>query len=237
MTNDAPQADPDLGGLTVLVVDDTPESLDLIDAILSEEGLEVRTALGGVAAMASVRERRPDLILLDLMMPGMSGIEVCEALKREPELARIPVVFLTAMRESEQELEAFRVGAVDYVTKPVKPEILIARVKTQLRLELLRRESERSARLAGLLAAVVSLGHEINNPLQGITGALDVLRARSSGIDDDVLAELEVVAEQARRIRDVVRRMAHLAEPEFEEYAPGVSMVDLDSSQLDEREE
>jgi nitrogen-specific signal transduction histidine kinase len=108
---------------------------------------------------------------------------------------------------------------------------------TQLKLELLHRESERGARLAGSLAAVVSLGHEINNPLQGITGALDVLRARSSTLSPEVLAELEVVAEQALRIRDVVRRMTRLAEPAFQEYAPGVPMVDLAGSQVEEGED
>jgi sigma-B regulation protein RsbU (phosphoserine phosphatase) len=118
----------------VLAVDDTPENLDVVKGILASD-YTVRAAINGQMALKIVEKAPPDLILLDIMMPGMSGYEVCEKLKANPATRDIPVIFLTAMEQTTDEAKGFELGAADYITKPVNPPILEARVKTHLALK------------------------------------------------------------------------------------------------------
>ena len=119
----------------VLVVDDTPENLQLMHGLLKER-YRVLLANGGVAALRLARLKpRPDLILLDIMMPELDGYAVCEALKADPETAPIPVIFLTARSQVEDEERGFRSGCVDYITKPISPPTLLARVANHLALK------------------------------------------------------------------------------------------------------
>ncbi|MGY0197192.1 response regulator [Leptothrix sp. BB-4] len=120
---------------TILVVDDTPENLELMAALLSHEKYRVRVAHNGERALALARAQRPDLILLDIMMPGIDGYEVCQALKADPDTALIPVIFLTAKVEIEDETRGLALGAADYITKPISPPIVLARVRTHLQLK------------------------------------------------------------------------------------------------------
>jgi len=120
---------------TVLVVDDTPDNLALMSALLKER-YKVKVANDGPRALRiAAGERPPDLILLDIMMPGMDGYEVCRRLKAAPATREIPVIFLTARAGTEDEESGFALGAVDYITKPISPPIVLARVETQLRLK------------------------------------------------------------------------------------------------------
>jgi putative two-component system response regulator len=117
---------------TILVVDDTPENLTLMSGLLKDL-YKVRVANSGEKAINMVQgESKPDLILLDIMMPGMSGYDVIRVIKRSPETSGIPVIFLTAMGAAEDEKTGLALGAADYITKPVSPPIVMARVKTQL---------------------------------------------------------------------------------------------------------
>lgn len=119
---------------TVLVVDDTPENIDVLTGVLGEY-YKVRAALNGrLALKIAMGPKPPDLILLDVMMPEMNGYEVCQKLKSNPNTAKIPVIFVTAKSEVEDEQYGFELGAVDYITKPVSPPLVLARVKTQLAL-------------------------------------------------------------------------------------------------------
>ena len=120
---------------TVLVVDDTPDNLALMSALLKDR-YKVKVANDGPRALRiAAGERPPDLILLDIMMPGMDGYEVCRRLKAAPATREIPVIFLTARAGTEDEESGFALGAVDYITKPISPPIVLARVETQLRLK------------------------------------------------------------------------------------------------------
>ena len=120
---------------TVLIVDDTPANLQLMNDLL-EDRYETRIANNGDRALkAALQEPKPDLILLDIMMPGMDGYEVCRRLKADPATAHIPVIFLTAKAQVEDEQLGFDVGCVDYITKPISPPITLARVKMQLTLK------------------------------------------------------------------------------------------------------
>ncbi|GAB3466381.1 HD-GYP domain-containing protein [Azotobacter salinestris] len=128
---------------TILVVDDVPENIDILVEILAPH-YRTRVALNGERALKIARsDSPPDLILLDVMMPGLSGYQVCEQLKADPDTRAIPVIFVTAMSEVADERHGLELGAVDYLTKPVSPPIVLARVRTHLALYRQRRELAR----------------------------------------------------------------------------------------------
>ena len=117
---------------TILVVDDTPDNIDLLCAVL-EDDYRTKIAVNGERALKIANgDSKPDLILLDIMMPGMSGYEVCQQLKANPATRDIPVIFVTAMSETADEQLGLGMGAVDYITKPISAPIVLARIKTQL---------------------------------------------------------------------------------------------------------
>jgi hypothetical protein len=118
---------------TILVVDDTPDNLVLMSGLLKNE-YKVKVANSGARALEICTSSPPDLVLLDVMMPGMDGYEVIRRLRTEPATAQIPVIFLTALADLSDETKGFELGAVDYITKPVSPPILLARVRSQIML-------------------------------------------------------------------------------------------------------
>jgi len=131
---------------TILIVDDAPENLDVLSGILRPR-YKVKAAINGQKALSIARaDDAPDLILLDVMMPGMSGYEVCEHLKADLVTRHIPVIFCTARGEVDDETRGFEVGCVDYITKPVSPPVVLARVRTHLALHDQARELESRVR-------------------------------------------------------------------------------------------
>jgi putative two-component system response regulator len=128
----------------ILAVDDEATNLQLLRQILQDH-YRLLFAKDGARALELAHQERPDLVLLDVMMPGMNGYEVCAALKADPATAAIPVIFVTALTDTEDEVEGFEAGAVDYITKPLSPPIVRARVRTHL--SLVRMEELRATRL------------------------------------------------------------------------------------------
>ncbi len=126
----------------ILAVDDTPASLRLLTDILGSEGYKVRSAINGELALRAATAESPQLIMLDVNMPGMDGYEVCRRLKQEPSLRDVPVIFVSALSDTPDKLKGFDVGGVDYVTKPFQRDELLARVRTHLELHLLRNHLE-----------------------------------------------------------------------------------------------
>ncbi len=122
---------------TILVVDDNPHSLEVIGTYLEGRGFDVRVALDGEAGLARARQVQPDLILLDIMLPGINGFEVCQHLKEHQRTKDIPVIFMTALASVEDKVKGFKVGGVDYITKPIQHTELLARVTTHLRIQSL----------------------------------------------------------------------------------------------------
>ncbi|KAB2928113.1 MAG: two-component system response regulator [Dechloromonas sp.] len=131
-----------LGKQNILVVDDTPENIDLLSEILRDD-YRIRVATSGEKALQiACSDEPPDLILLDIMMPGMNGLEICRRLKANPDRRRIPIIFVTAMSSTADEELGLATGAVDYITKPISPPIVKARVRTHLALYDQSRELE-----------------------------------------------------------------------------------------------
>ena len=124
----------------ILVVDDLPENLRLLKEILLDQDYEVRFASSGKLALLSLAHFRPDLILLDIMMPGINGIEVCQKLRANPETKYIPVLFLSAVHDTVRKVKAFEIGGDDYITKPFATAEVLARIRYQISLQDLRQQ-------------------------------------------------------------------------------------------------
>jgi two-component system, sensor histidine kinase and response regulator len=182
----------------IMIVDDNPANLKLLEDMLRQQGHEVRSFPLGRLALAAAIKVPPDLILLDINMPEMSGYEVCERLKSTQEHSEIPVIFLSALNETHDKVKAFRSGAVDYISKPFQFEEVHARVETHLKLHGLQRalkshnerlEEAVSARTRELAEANGRLGildrskneflnlisHEFRTPLNGLLGAGEII--------------------------------------------------------------
>lgn len=178
----------------ILIIDDTVDNIRFLSTLLSDQGYNVRKALSGEMGIKAARTLPPDLILLDVNMPEMSGYEVCQKLK-EDELTRfVPVIFLSALNSIADKVKAFQVGGVDYITKPFQFEEVLARIQTQLTichlqaqlssqnqqlqqaLESLRKtqiELIQKEKMVGLGQLVAGVAHEINNPISFISGNIN----------------------------------------------------------------
>lgn len=118
---------------TILLVDDDPDIREFVTFNLAKEGYTVVTAKDGAEGVEAVKKHRPDLVLLDVMMPGMDGIEACEAIRSNPDIASTLIAFLSARGEDYSQVAGFDAGADDYITKPIRPKVLVSRVKALLR--------------------------------------------------------------------------------------------------------
>ena len=140
----------------LLIVDDLPANLKVLRGVLDSLGHQMMFATSGQQALDRVANTPPDLILLDLMMPDMDGLEVCHALQQSPQTAHIPVIFLTASHEDDHLKQAFAEGAVDYITKPFRSGELLARVQTHLTLSYLKNQARQKADQEGLIRRVIT---------------------------------------------------------------------------------
>ena len=187
----------------ILVVDDQPANLRVVTALLSRHGYAVLTAADGPTALALCEQRTPDLMLLDMMMPGMDGFALLAELKQRPQFLRMPVVFLTAAQDRDLLLRAFDAGAVDYVTKPFMPEELLARVNTHVGLKLTRDRLERVAREREELVSLVA--HDLKNPLTSVLFASEVL-SQGGCKPERIPRYLEMIHESANDAVGYIRR-------------------------------
>jgi two-component system alkaline phosphatase synthesis response regulator PhoP len=135
----------------VLVVDDEEPILELLKYNLEKQGYDVRTAIDGQVAVDTARKFHPDLVLLDIMMPKMDGVEACRQIRAIPELANTFIVFLTARSEEYSEVAAFDVGADDYITKPIKPRALMSRISALFRRDSKKKSSSNQIKIGDLL--------------------------------------------------------------------------------------
>ena len=171
----------------ILAVDDTPENLGLLFEYLDQAGFTVLLVQNGENALKQAEQNLPDLILLDIMMPGLNGFEVCQLLKKNAKTRGIPVIFMTALNDPEDKIKGFELGGVDYITKPIQYREVLARVKTHLTLRRLQQELEEKNRhlerqgeqLQELNASkdrfFSILSHDLRSPFNGLCGITEIL--------------------------------------------------------------
>jgi putative two-component system response regulator len=189
---------------TILVVDDTPDNLQLMSGLLKDKYKVLVANSGERALKAAFGDTPPDLILLDIMMPGMDGYEVCRRLVADPRTSEIPIIFLTGKTQVEDEAMGFELGAADYITKPISPPIVLARIKIQLLLkaardylkdksdfleaEVARRTAENAALQARTINALTSVAEKI------------IATGKNAPLDSEMASTFVAIAEQIRDI-------------------------------------
>lgn len=215
----------------ILLVDDAPANLDILVETLGES-YNVRVATDGVQALEAVDTERPDLILLDILMPEMDGYEVCRKLKQTPGVRDVPVIFLTCLTEAEDETRGFELGGVDYITKPFSTAVVTARVKIHLELAAARKHLERqndilkdNIRLREQVEQVTR--HDLRNPLQVILASAQIFNSDSSLQLEDIrkMARGQVAA--CHTILNMLNRSLDLYRLENESYTLSPVSVDL----------
>jgi two-component system sensor histidine kinase/response regulator len=201
----------------ILVVDDTPANLRLLAGMLAEQGYKVRPAPNGKLALMAAHAAPPDLVLLDINMPGMNGYEVCAVLKEDPLTRDVPVIFISALDQTEDKVKAFTLGGVDYIAKPFQIEEVLARVKTHLTLYALQRQltaanqelraanAELEASNADLNAFAHTVAHDLKNPLSTVIGFSSLLETRFTRMEPEKIADsLQRITRTGYKMRDII---------------------------------
>ncbi|MEH1997766.1 MAG: response regulator [Nostoc sp.] len=189
----------------ILIVDDNPTNLSVLCEALNSEGFRFRVAVDGESAIAQVERNQPELILLDVQMPGIDGFETCRRLKANPVTQNIPIIFTTALSDTENKTKGFSLGAVDYIPKPFAQEEVIARVRVHLQLKQLTESLEQQVsdrtkalqkaqvqlvqqeKLSTLGELIAGIGHEINNPINFISSNIPPLQEYIVGVTELLL--------------------------------------------------
>ncbi|NDV62005.1 hybrid sensor histidine kinase/response regulator [Puniceicoccales bacterium CK1056] len=197
----------------ILVVDDQILNIRLIERKLEMIDMDVVSCTNGPEAIRLATQERPDVILLDIMMTGMNGIEVCQALKKAEETREIPVIFLTALGTREQKVHGLEAGAADYVTKPFDLDETVARIRTQLRIVeehreniKLTRQLEQSRRQSAIMHLTEGIAHNINNLLGVMLGYVNLLQM-NSGKPDRVLNACGKLEHAIQRVTRIVQQL------------------------------
>ncbi|HVR64493.1 MAG TPA: hybrid sensor histidine kinase/response regulator [Polyangia bacterium] len=216
----------------VLVVDDTPGEIQVLGHMLLARDHDVRFALNGADALAAVAGERPDIIMLDIEMPGLDGYEVCRRIKGNDATADIPIIFVSAMDRAVDKVQAFDAGGADYVDKPFQVEEVLARVQHQLRITRLQREMADANRklkeleqLKAMFAAM--LVHDLRSPLTVIHTTLQILHAERhfASKEDESLVDLS--AASMSTVLDLINDVLHIYQSDAHDAATPLQPLDV----------
>jgi two-component system, sensor histidine kinase and response regulator len=215
---------------SILIVDDEPNNVKVMREVLTN-GYDIFVALNGLDALQVAGKSLPDLILLDIMMPEMDGYEVCRRLKADPATRDIPVIFVTAMDQEEDEARGLTLGAIDYLTKPINPPIVRIRVKNHLELKLarerLKRQNEELVEAAALKEDVERISrHDLKSPLTGIIGLPRVM-LDEGGLTEEQEIFLKMIEESGYKMLNMINLSLDLFKMERGTYEYSPTTVDL----------
>jgi len=224
---------------TVLVVDDDKRNVRLIKSLLMPEGYHLLSAESGETALEAVARERPDLVLLDVVMPGMDGFEVCQRLKSGEGTRDIPVVMVTALQSKEDRVKALRLGADDFLSKPVDKAELQARVKSLLRIKAyhdslvesnreIREKNEKLAELERLKDELTHmLVHDLGNPLAAVCGGVETVLDMGENLDPSQVKFLEISLRCSLELRSMVDNLLDIHRMEQGRLKPDFGPVNL----------
>lgn len=199
----------------VMVIDDRPANAAVLKSMLNLHGYDVSIAEDGEEGLRLIEERKPDLLLLDIDMPKLNGFEVCALMKANPDLEHIPVIFVTALTTSEMLVKAMELGAVDYITKPIRMDETMARVRTHLDVSLLRKHLRESLRdledkNERLRQFSKALAHDVRSPLTVVLGYVSLL-LENEGASEEELEAYRAIEESGHLINEIVSSLLLLA--------------------------
>ncbi len=222
----------------VLIVDDDPFNLDLLDYELRTAGHQTLLAANGEEAWSLILEHTPDLCLLDVMMPGIDGIELTRRIRADERSSSLPIILLTARGELSDKAEGFASGAQDYVVKPFEAAEVLARVAIQLRIRRLQDRVREKVATQAWVAMVGTAAHQLSQPLAGASGYLQLMEASAAAFEEgeERQKRLAQIAHSLQRALALMGKMADLRRYRTEPYACHLSIVDLEASSGDERE-
>lgn len=219
---------------TVLVAEDDRISSQFIQAMLVEAGYGVRGVSDGEQCLAAAGEMQPDVILLDVVMPRLDGIQACRRLKEDDRLRQIPVIFVTGSTDDETLQAAFAAGGSDYVRKPVGRVELLARVGSALTQRRAIQKLKEEQKRQGMLETAGGLCHELNQPLQYVLGLVQVLMMDLDPADL-AYAQLNTIRAQVEQMGEMTRKLADITCLKTRKYVGDVEIVDLSQSILHSR--
>ncbi len=218
----------------ILVVDDDPNIALLVHMTLSKKpDYKVTISSNGQDALDKIATNLPDLVLLDIMMPDMDGFEVCRKLKQEEKTKFLPVIMVSAKSELRDKLHGMDIGANDYITKPFNPEELLARVSAHLRIKELEKDLGAKKELEAALKMSVTLQHEINNPLTGVIGNLELLKDWRDSKPDEVDEAVTDALALSLRIKLIVQQLSRVTRIIPATYIKGSEMINIGESTKD----
>ncbi len=213
----------------MLIVDDIPANIKVLAETLKSD-YEISFATNGQQALEIARSKNPpDLILLDIMMPGMDGYDVCRTLKADKVTQSIPVIFITAKSEEEDETKGLEIGAVDYITKPFCPAIVKVRVRTHLERKQAEEERVKREKLQGVLETAGAVCHELNQPMQAVFGCLDLLLMDITE-DNPLYEDLKEIKGQIARMGEITNKLMKITRYKTRDYIEGRKMLDINGA-------
>jgi len=216
----------------ILVIDDYPDNVFLIQDRLEQEGFEVIKAYDGHMGIKKAIEEKPDLILLDIMMPGISGYDVCRTLTSREDTKQIPIILLTALTEAENLKEGLQAGAFDYIKKPFNKTELIARIKSALRFSETNKFLIEIEKIKTFAATVTTANHEIKQPLTLINLSTAAIRrelSKESFSKEAVLKRIEFIEKAANDIVKVLEKLGSIKKPVLTPYVNDLHLIDLEA--------
>jgi len=194
----------------ILIVDDVPENISVLFEFLISQGFDVSIAPDGESALEVTAEEVPDLILLDVMMPGIDGFETCRRLKAQARTRDVPVIFMTALSDTVDKVKGFQFGAVDYVTKPVQQDEVLGRINAHIKIRQLQQTLERRNGELDSFAHMVA--HDLKNPLGVIENGVYLLkRDLASDLNEDISLHFSLISKSTRRMRGIIEGLLALA--------------------------
>ncbi|MEW6195805.1 MAG: response regulator [Bacteroidota bacterium] len=217
----------------ILVIDDYPDNVFLLQDRLEHEGFEVIKAYDGNMGIQKAVEEKPDLILLDIMMPDVSGFDVCKVLSTKEETKLIPIILLTALTEADNIKQGLHSGAFDYIKKPFNKIELIARINSALRFSETNKLLIEIEKIRTYAATVVTANHEIKQPLTLINLSTAAIRrelSKDNYSKEVVSKRIEFIENAAREIVAVLEKLGSIKKPIITPYVNDLNIIDLNSN-------
>ncbi len=214
----------------ILIIDDHPDSVFLLQDKLEREGYEVITSYDGQTGLERAINELPDLVLLDVMMPGLNGIEVCRTLVNNPVTKDVPVILVTAKTEAENTKEGLQAGAFDYIRKPVNKVELLARINSALKLRETYKLLLEMEKINTFAATVVTANHEIKQPLTLINLSATAIKREVNKPEisrEAILKKVNFIEGAIKEINNVLEKFKQIKNPNFSPYVNNIKMIDL----------